>query len=96
MSYVSEISSQSFTAVKWSVLGTAVRYGLQISAQIVLARLLGPENYGLFAMGLVVLTFSNFFAHLGLAWGLVQSRDLSKDDVRFVFTWQVINMKGDG
>ena len=91
MSYVSEISSQSFTAVKWSVLGTAVRYGLQISAQIVLARLLGPENYGLFAMGLVVLTFSNFFAHLGLAWGLVQSRDLSKDDVRFVFTWQVIS-----
>lgn len=85
-----DINKQSVSAVKWSALGSIAQYGLSLGAQIVLARILGPENYGLFAMGTIVLTFSNFFSNFGFAWGLIQIQDLIEEDVRFVFTWQLI------
>jgi lipopolysaccharide exporter len=87
----STIAKQSVIAVKWSALGTVVRYGLQLGGQIVLARLLGPENYGLFAMGMMVIAFSNFVADFGFAWGMVQAQHLDQEDIRFVFTWQLIS-----
>lgn len=85
-----DINKQSVSAVKWSALGSIAQYGLSLGAQIVLARMLGPENYGLFAMGTIVLTFSNFFSNFGFAWGLIQIQDLIEEDIRFVFTWQLI------
>ncbi len=91
MSSRSNLTKQSVSAVKWSALGNIARYGLQLGAQIVLARLLGPENYGLFALGMTVLAFSNMLANFGLAWGLVQAQELNNADIRFVFTWQLIS-----
>jgi lipopolysaccharide exporter len=91
MATASDIGTKGVRAVKWNAAGTVVRYGLQLSAQIVLARLLGPENYGLFAIGLIVLTFGHFLADFGFAWNLVQSQKLSEKDIRFVFTWQLIS-----
>ena len=91
MSSRSSLTKQSINAVKWSAFGNIARYGLQLAAQIVLARLLGSANYGLFALGLTVLGFSNMLANFGLAWGLVQAQDLNEEDVRFVFTWQLVS-----
>lgn len=91
MSSRSNLTKQTVSAVKWSTFGNIARYGLQLGAQIVLARLLGPENYGLFALGMTVLAFSNMLANFGLAWGLVQAQDLCEEGVRFVFTWQLIS-----
>jgi PST family polysaccharide transporter len=85
------ISNQSVSAVKWSAVGSIAQYGLSLGAQIVLARMLGPENYGLFAIGTIVLTFSSFFSNFGFAWGLIQIQDLVEEDIRFVFTWQLIS-----
>jgi PST family polysaccharide transporter len=85
------INKQSVSAVKWSALGSIAQYGLSLGTQIILARLLGPENYGLFAMGVIVLTFSNFLSNFGFAWGLIQLQDLTTQDIRFAFTWQLIS-----
>jgi lipopolysaccharide exporter len=85
-----DINKQSVSAVKWSALGSIAQYGLSLGAQIVLARILGPENFGLFAMGTIVLTFSNFFSNFGFAWGLIQIQNLVEEDIRFVFTWQLV------
>ena len=86
----SDINKKSVSAVKWAALGTVFMFGLQLVTQVLLARLLGPENYGLFAMGLIVLTFSNFLADFGFSWGLVQNQTLVDEDVRFAVTWQAI------
>lgn len=91
MSTASDISRKGVSAVKWGAAGTAARYVLQFGAQIVLARLLGPENYGLFAIGMIVLTFGQFVADFGFAWGLVQSQDLTEEHIRFVFTSQLVS-----
>ncbi|MFY8016898.1 MAG: oligosaccharide flippase family protein, partial [Inhella sp.] len=55
-----------------------------------MARLLGPVEYGVFAIGAIVIGFSAFFSDVGLAYGLIQKREVTERDVRFVVTWQII------
>ena len=84
------LGARSLNAVFWGAGGTVLRMALQIGAQIILARLLGPQQYGVFAIGATVISFSVFFSDIGLAYGLIQKAEVSPRDVRFVFTWQVI------
>ena len=63
---------------------------MQMGAQIVLARVLGPVEYGVFAIGATVIGFSAFFSEVGLAYGLIQKTTVTSQDVRFVFTWQIV------
>lgn len=85
-----DLTSHSLTAFFWGAGGAVTRIVLQLVTQIALARILGPEQYGLFAIGAIVVSFSNFFSDIGIAYGLIQKRDVSHEDLRFVFTWQII------
>ncbi|MDQ3061016.1 MAG: lipopolysaccharide biosynthesis protein [Pseudomonadota bacterium] len=87
---MSGLSQSGVTAVKWSALSTTARFGLQLLAQVVLARTLGPEIFGIFAIGMVVLTFATFFSGFGFSWSLLQRASLSEEDIRFAWTWQII------
>lgn len=87
----SDLNQKSVSAVKWAAAGTVIRFVLQLLTQVILARLLGPESYGLFAMGLIVLTLSTFVADFGFSWSLVQNKELTESDVRFAFTWQLLS-----
>jgi O-antigen/teichoic acid export membrane protein len=57
------LSARTERAMKWSALTTAARFALQLVAQVALARLLGPGNYGIYGIGIAVLTFATFLAH---------------------------------
>src|SRR5574337_504527 len=85
-----ELGRSGVSAVKWSAVSTAARFVLQLAAQVVLARTLGPDVYGVFAIGTVVLTFANFVSSFGFSWSLLQRNVLHEEDVRFAFTWQVL------
>jgi lipopolysaccharide exporter len=87
---VKDIGTRSISAVFWAGGGAAARISLQLATQISLARILGPEQYGLFAIGAIVISFSAFFSDIGIAYGLIQKREVNAEDLRFVFTWQVI------
>ncbi len=78
------------TAVKWSAVSTAARFALQVLAQVVLARTLGPEIFGVFAIGMVVLTFATFVSGFGFSWSLLQRTTLRDQDIRFAWTWQLL------
>jgi len=82
------IGKSGVSAVKWSAASTAVRFTLQLGAQVALARTLGPEAFGVFAIGMVVLTFAGFVSGFGFSWSLLQRTELHDDDVRFAWTWQ--------
>jgi lipopolysaccharide exporter len=77
-------------AVKWSAAATACRFALQLLAQVVLARTLGPDTFGVFAIGMVILTFANFVSGFGFSWNLLQRKNLREEDIRFAWTWQCI------
>ncbi|NBW48544.1 MAG: lipopolysaccharide biosynthesis protein [Betaproteobacteria bacterium] len=87
---MSSLAKEGVRAVKWSAVSTVARFVLQLVAQVVLARILGPENYGVFGIGMVVLTLSNFLSSFGFGWNLLHKKDLTTEDIRFAFTWQVV------
>jgi lipopolysaccharide exporter len=87
---MSGLGRPGVAAVKWSAVSTAARFALQLMAQVVLARTLGPDIFGVFAIGMVVLTFATFVSGFGFSWSLLQRQVLHDDDVRFAWTWQLI------
>lgn len=87
---MAELLNRSSSAVLWGTAGSGLRIAIQMVAQITLARLLGPDQYGVFAMAVVVLSLGTFFADFGIAYGLIQKSAVSAGDIKFVVTWQVI------
>ncbi|MDR7305631.1 lipopolysaccharide biosynthesis protein [Rhodoferax saidenbachensis] len=84
------LAKQGVKAVKWSAIATVARFAMQFAAQVLLARLLGPENYGVFGIGMVVLTLTNVFSNFGFGWSLLHRKTVSEEDIRFAFTWQLV------
>lgn len=84
------LTERSIGAALWAVGGSFARAVLQIGTQIVLARILGPEQYGILAVASLVIVFASYFSDMGIAYGLIQKKELEDRDVRFVFTWQLI------
>ena len=87
---VSGLGRPGVAAVKWSAASTVARFVLQLMAQVVLARTLGPDIFGVFAIGMVVLTFATFVSGFGFSWSQLQRTTLSDEDIRFAWTWQLI------
>jgi lipopolysaccharide exporter len=77
-------------AFKWSAVTTVGRFALQLVAQVVLARLLGPANYGVYGIGMVVLTFAAFLSGNSFSYILMLQKEVSTEDIRFSFTWQAM------
>lgn len=76
-------------ALKWNYIGNVLRSLSQFVIGILLARLLGPEPFGIVAVAWIILGVGNLFADLGFGAALVQRASLSKSDLRFIFTCQM-------
>lgn len=66
----------------------AERMGVQISLfvlQVVLARILDPEHYGVLSMMLIFTTLANVFIQRGFSTSLVQNKDVTEEDYSSVF-----------
>src|SRR3954447_7843179 len=77
-------------ALKWNYFGNAARGLAQFVIGILLARLLGPEPFGIVAVAWIILGVGNLFADLGFGAALVQRASLSTSDLRFIFTCQMV------
>lgn len=84
------LTRKSLSALKWNYIGRFISLALQFSIGIVLARLLGPEPFGLVAIALFVQGLGNLFAEGGLGSALIQSQDITDHDIRSVFATQIL------
>jgi lipopolysaccharide exporter len=82
------LAQRSISAALWGASGSVVQLVLQFGIQVVLARLLGPEQYGLFALAGVLVSLGGFFT-FGVTSGLIQKRTVNDEDVRFANFWQL-------
>lgn len=84
------LTSKSITALKWNYIGRLISMSLQFVIGIILARLLGPEPFGLVAIALLIQGLGNLFADGGLGYSLIQSQEISDHDIRSVFSTQIL------
>lgn len=85
------LASRSLGALKWNYLGSLAKVVSQLAIGILLARLLGPEPFGLVAIAWLVLGLGNLLADIGLSAALIQKAQISSRDIRYVFTLQMLS-----
>lgn len=68
-----------------TLVAQATRICLQITSVVVLARLLGPEDYGLIAMVMAIIGFADIFRDFGLSSAAIQAPELSRAEQNNLF-----------
>ena len=68
-----------------TVLSTGIKMIIQLGAQVILARLLFPSDFGLLAMVAPAISFVQIFADIGLGQAVVQRQALSQERVSTLF-----------
>lgn len=78
-----------FQAFAWNYSGVIANILLQLVSGIILARLLGPEPFGVFAVCVLITSFAGLLVDCGLNAALIQSKSLSANDIGFAFFVQI-------
>lgn len=69
----------------WKLMERFGVQGIQFILQIILARLLLPEDYGMLSIMLVFTTLANIFVQTGFNTALIQNQDVKEEDYSSVF-----------
>lgn len=84
------LTQRTMRGLKWSYASTISTAIMQVGYTAVMARLLNPSDFGLVAMGGVVLRFGNYFAQMGMSSAVIQKKDLSKENISAAFTSSIL------
>lgn len=74
----------------WSLAEKAGRYGVTLLTSIVLARILGPEEFGVTAIVTVFITLANVFVQNGFGFAIIQKKDATDKEFTFVLLFNVV------
>ncbi len=73
------------TGLLWKLLERFGVHGISFILQILLARLLDPEHYGILSIMIIFTTLANVFIQNGFNTALIQNKDVDEDDYSSVF-----------
>lgn len=85
-----DIEGRSVRGGAVTLIGQAVRFLVQLLSTAVLARLLTPQDYGLFAMIVTVTVFVTSFKDMGLSLATVQKAHINHAQVSTLFWVNVL------
>lgn len=71
------LKKQAVGGVKWTTASTVIVTILQLAQMSVLARFLEPGDFGLMAIMMVVIGFSQAFQDMGISNAIIQRQDIS-------------------
>ena len=72
-------------ALGWKLLERFGVQGVQFVLQIILARLLSPEHYGVLSIMIIFTTLANVFIQNGFSTSLIQKKNVTDEDYTSVF-----------
>ena len=81
----SEVKKKSVKAGFANLLSQGMSLGITLVRAAILARLLSPEDYGVFAMVVVVASFAVIFKDLGLATATIREKKINHAQVSNLF-----------
>ena len=80
-------------ALGWKLLERFGVQGAQFVLQIILARLLDPEHYGVLSLMVIFTTLANVFIQNGFNTALIRAKDVKEEDYSSVF-WVSLGIAG--
>ena len=79
------IKEQTVSGVKWNTAATITNAGIQVLKLFILARLLEKTDFGLIAIAMMVIGFTEIFSNLGLSIGLIHKQDITQKQYSSVY-----------
>lgn len=73
------------SALLWKLLERFGVQGIQFVLQIILARILDPEHYGVLSLMIIFTNLANIFIQNGFNTALIQNKDVTEEDYSSVF-----------
>lgn len=77
----------------WKFLERVGVQGVQFVLQIILARILSPEHYGMLSIMIIFTSLANVFIQNGFNTALIQNKDVTEEDYSSVF-WVTLGISG--
>lgn len=87
------VKSNITKALGWKLLERFGVSGAQFVLQIILARLLDPEHYGVLSLMIIFTTLANVFVQNGFNTSLIQNKDVTEEDYSSVL-WVSLGIAG--
>jgi len=75
----------AISGIKWTTIGTTGRALFQLLQIAILTRFLPKEAFGLVAMVLFVVNFSNIFVDMGMASAILHRQNATKDEYSSIY-----------
>lgn len=79
------LKAQAASGVKWTALSSAATTGGQFIQLAVLARLLGPEDFGLMSMVMIVISFAQTYADVGVSAAIIHRQDVTASQLSSLY-----------
>lgn len=84
------LTQKTLHGLKWSYISIISTASMQVGYTSLMARLLMPKDFGLIAMGGVILGFGSYFAEMGLGSAIIQKKELNENDIKASFSSSVL------
>jgi O-antigen/teichoic acid export membrane protein len=79
------LKTKTLKGTMWSALDNVSRLGISFIVSLVLARLLGPEEYGLIGILTIFINIINALVDSGFTNALIRKQDATEDDYSTIF-----------
>lgn len=87
---MSSLKNKAFAAGIWSSFDVGLRFGIQFVVSIVLARLLSPIDFGIYALTAIFIALSSVLVDGGFSIALVQRSQVTPEEATAVFWYNMI------
>jgi len=74
------------SAFTWRFVSESLRFALQLTVMVILARLVRVDQFGLLALAMVVTNLVIRISEIGVYYAVVQRKDLTNTHIRVAFT----------
>lgn len=88
------MSRRIFSAGLWSAFDLGSRFGIQFVVSIILARLLSPEEFGIYALTAIFVALSGVLVDGGFSTALIQRREVDRAAETAVFQYNLLVASG--
>ena len=84
------LKQKAISGVKWTTLSTVITTILQLLQLAILARFLDPSAFGLMALVMVVVGFSQAFLDMGISNAIIHKQEITKDQLSTLYWVNVL------
>ena len=81
-----DLKERTKVAVLWNIFNILFSKTSRLITSIILARILFPEDFGLYGLTLIVIRFGRRLTNFGFSTVLIQKKEINKNEIDTVFT----------